>query len=570
MFPVVRNRRPAPTSGRAEDGSALLSVIGLMAVLAIIAVAISGATVRGLGYSTATRAGVQAQSAALAGVDAVQAAMSGGTCAGSYASSLTPQYSAIVKYSASTDPSPSLASFSTGCPGSSARYVMIQSTGYAAAPGGAGFSGQNAATVQAIFTYTSAASAIAGTGSAIYSYGSSNNLNSISVVPDGTIDANIVIYNQNGTLTCQNSTINGNVILSQGNFSPSGGCVVTGSVSVAGTVAMTSGALIKGNVSAGAASSPSVSVEQGTTVQGNVVAGGPVRVAGTVQGNVTAGPGTGTSTFTSGSKVNGKIVVSGDISADGAVRCPSPATWNNAGDACAIVQRGTTPTLPVYQVPGIVAPQAPSVPAWSHYSSPISDWTSLGYRLVTWSSSATGDCNIGSWNASYFTSALTSTVPTVIDATACSQVTLQLGGSLKLSSDIAIIARGFSLGPGNYDSADGSARSLRLIVPDNGAAGSAPSCPYTGNACHVNIYGALTMTSKIAAIVYTPGAIDNTNTTWRGQLYGKNVNTGQNITLTYLPVGIPSINLDTGSSIPAGPTSGVIGTRVSIRDTNGG
>jgi hypothetical protein len=72
------------------------------------------------------------------------------------------------------------------------------------------------------------------------------------------------------------------------------------------------------------------------------------------------------------------------------------------------------------------------------------------------------------------------------------------------------------------------------------------------------------MSSRIAAFVYTPGTIENSRNDWRGQMYGRQVNFGQSISITYVPIGLPGADLSSGSTPVGG--GGSIGALISSRE----
>ena len=560
------------TSAYSERGSSLIAVVATMAVTLVVSGTIAVVTYNALGTTTSTRASVQAQAAAEAGIDYAALSLNTATCAGTYTRSAVPVFSVKVAYGSSAS-----GPWTLGCPSATSTHVRLVSTGWASNLGIAGNSIGDTRYVEAVYQYVPASSGIAATGSAVYSYGLSNNLNSLNLVGDGSGASPDVMIRDAGTevLNCQNATVAGDVIIGTGNFQGAGGCLVKGNLSVGGTVALNSGAAVNGTVtssSTGAGSYSTVVEGSSTKVGEDVVAGGPVRINGNVAGSVTSGPATGfASIFPSASRIGGSITVAGDISSDGAARCNSNDTWEdpglNAAEACAIYQRGTSPALPAYLISGIAAPTAPSVPNWTDYTyTDGSDFTALGYNIVVWNNANTG-CQIGSWNLSVLTAVSSSTTPTLVDARACTNGLTLRPGAVDLSSDVAFIAPGFSLGPAAYDSSDGTPRQLRFIVPDATGSNTAPNCGYSGSNCRVNIYGTLTMTSSVTGLIYTPGTIDNNNTTWRGQEYGKIVNFGTTIQLTYTPMGLPGV--DFGGSAAAGSggsTRSALGPRVSIRD----
>jgi hypothetical protein len=542
-----------------ETGSALMAVVAVTAITMLIAATVTTMSVNALSVTVTTRSAVQADAAAAGGVDATLASLlssAGCTNGGGYSSTVGPVYHS------QTSQFVEGSGWSEGCPTAAASLVKIVSTGDSSEGGSKAQS-----TMESVYGYTPAGASGGGSGSSIFSYGGSNNLNSLttlgdSELPEGEL-ASVVIKNMpstinSGVLNCQNSTVNGDVTIESGSFQGAGGCVINGNLTVGGTVALNSGARVLGNVTAAGSSSYSVKIEGSTTwVGGSVVAGGPVRIAGTVSQSVTAGPGLGKSVLTASGRVGGAMTLSGGISADGAPACAPPLnTSSNASQACALKKALRIPAEPVYERAGIPAPVPPITPNWANYTYKSSDWVP-DFTPVVWS----GDkCNVGSWNIALLTNLAASTTSTVVDATACDSLTLQPNVALKWKANVAFIAKKFNLGPANHDSFDAVTRKMSFIVPGSGTS-TVPVCPLGD--CHVNVYGPIVMSGKIAALIYTPGIIDNSNSTWRGQMYGRQINFGQTIAVTFVPVGLPGV--DFGGQPAPSPGGGSIGTLISSR-----
>lgn len=574
-------------TGNSERGSAMIAVVGLMGITVVIGISVASASINALSFTSATRAGVQSQAAAEAGIDyTVGALKSTMTCAPSYTSPAgSPAFTTTVSY-ATTATIPSAATgWTPGCPPNSAKFVKIESQGTASAKGVAGATVGNKNKVEAIYNFVSAAAPIAASGAAAYSY-STGVLNNLTLLDGGNLNADVRI--KTGSVDCQSNTvINGNVRLANGSFQSSGSCRVTGSVAASQYVAVNGGSSIGGDVTAGGAAlytnSAAVTVVGtgnqsgggGKAVGGNVFAGGPVYTSGVIAGNVTATPLPGgalgvASTITPGStRIGGYLASAGEFTS-WAGRCVAPRdTWDAAGNACAIKQNGDVTGAVSYNVSGLTAPAAPSVPDWVDYDFNPAEWTALGYNVVTWP--GTNDyCRIDNRTNVFpaVTALSTYTIPTVIDARACTAYGLDFSQSsalnLTLKTDIAFIAPKIDVGKVIANSNNTTQRKMWFIVPDR-TANTLPT-PTAAN-CGVDIKNDTRIGSTVSAFVYTPCKISNSAAVWSGQMYGGTVTFDSNIQLTFQPVGLPNVNLDGGIIVTPTPGSpGGLGSRVSIRD----
>ena len=303
------------------------------------------------------------------------------------------------------------------------------------------------------------------------------------------------------------SVINGNVILAQGNASLNSGCTFNGNLSASGYVTVRNSS-VAGNVVAG--SPTSVNVYSTGSVNGNLTAAGPVIVGGVVGGNVVAGPATGTTS------VSGTIA--GSLTAAGTVALS-----------------GTVGGVLLPNAVGISAPIIPAVKAWTDFGYTASDWTGSGFTELV-----LNDCSTSGLQAAMTTS-LGSTTPVVVNALACSSGVdfTQLPASMKLHSDVAVIAKSFKLGGNAFDSTDSTIKRLWLVSPDSGtSANHTPDC--NGS---FTLGAGVQTSSTVNGMIYTPCQIANTATSWRGQIYSAGMTTPNPFTLTFAPVGLPGVNL---------------------------
>lgn len=250
-----------------DEGSALVAVLGVMAVGLILTTIIMTSIVGAYGFSSATRAGVQSQASADAGIAAAYTGLfTSGNCAvqatpGTYKSTTIPVYEAVVQYDTGTGWLP-------GCPLAAATRIQIVSTGTAQAPGANGASSGNVSKVEAVFTYIAPGVDPSGVGMYLFKGGT--------VESNSTLDlseangAGLMI--KNGNLDCakNNTVINGSVLVN-GNLSFTGSCRINGSAWVSGAAALGSGS-VRDNLSAASVTpNPPGSRVGGIYTQGAIV-----------------------------------------------------------------------------------------------------------------------------------------------------------------------------------------------------------------------------------------------------------------------------------------------------------
>jgi hypothetical protein len=567
---------------RDESGSTLVAVIGLMSVMAIVGSTIASVSAQSLQFTSSTRASVQAQASADAGIDATLANLtgSGSTCSANYNHTTAPIYSTAVSFTTATSIT-SATAWTTGCPTSSAKFVRVVSTGTATAKGLGDLSSGDVRKVEAIYNYSPVTTTIQGSGSASYSY-SNGGINDVKLLVAGSGAADIKIKKATSTITCQTNptTIGGSVYIGSGDFSTSNGCNITGSVYVGGSARIGSGSTVGGSVSAagiGKSSGDAVAYLAGGKVVGNVSAAGMFTMDGgsTVGGSVVSaklpnGSTGGASVVNpSGTKISGNLSTAGVIST-WANRCPAPNnTWDDAGNACSLTAAGAnvvTGTVK-YNQTGLVGPTAPTVPDWVDYNYASTDWTALGFTVVTWPNNS-DYCTIDNRTSTFaFAAALsTYTSPTVIDARACSKLVFSSSANLLITAktDIAFIANGFSIEGLRVRSSSTTQHKMWFVVSDK-TENSQPTC--TGSTGNITVGNSTNIESTISALAYTPCAIDNSSATWSGQMYGATTSFHSSTQLTYSQVGLPRVNLDgTDTTTVTTSSTNSIGTLVSIRD----
>ncbi|MHB1234483.1 MAG: bactofilin family protein [Microbacteriaceae bacterium] len=521
-------------AGRARDerGSALIAVIGIMGVASLVTMTMSGLSIGAISYTNTTRSGVQAQTAAESGIAVAAAALAASNCQPGFSNSTDPVYSVVVFFATSSAPG----TWSTGCPTTAdANQIRFISTGTA---------GTVVKKVEAIYNFVpnppASGTGITPSGPAIYSYAQTDSTVSNLTLNQASTARPTIEY-LSGSATCMaGSTINGDVVLGAGAASVTSGCTINGDLWASSTVTLQSGT-VTGNVNAaGVLSGTSVTLSSSATVSGSVYAAGPVSIAGKTGTNVVAGPEGGLSTFSQQSAVGGSLVTAG--------------TANYPAGAI----KGTVTT----NKSGIVIPATPVVPGWVDYAYNANDWktsTGAAYSVITLTS-----CDTTSL-ANALNTVQASLTPIILDTRACPTPPDFRGFNLTLNSDTVIIANAFTLGSNDIQSADNTEKRLWMIIPD-ASSDSAPTCPVNGYAKIVNH---VTVGSHVGAMMYSPCPIANSGDVWRGQFYASSVQSSSAFTLNYLPIGLPTVNLSTGVHSPP-PGSGVLGTRISIRDLNAG
>lgn len=401
-----------------------------------------------------------------------------------------------------------------------------------------------------------------------------------------TIDGGIVLGGDavsSGTLTITDGpTINGNV-WSAGDMTVSGGTTIKGNVSSGGKASLSSGS-VQGSVW----SVKDMVLNGGVKITGDAVSGGALNlVNGTVSRSTWS---SGTTTFTSSSHVSGKVTVStpsgllklggGDIGGDawaaGTADFPPYKTtisgkltartvtggvyqsWNgvtlygNAGGGIVVTPAPGPGAGPAATI-APVKPTAPSVADWVDFDYDKTQWAGFNETIVS------GNCTFAVLQSA---AASVGSGPGIIDARTCTGgVTIGSSDKLLLSNDLVIVAKNFSLGEGGGFKAT-SERKLWLINPDTVKDGK-PSCG-TGS---FSVGGGFTV-DNVTALIYSPcQVVLASGLNWRGQVFAGAANISGGATLSYVPLGLPGVDLGTGAPSGGGPASVFTpGALVSMRD----
>jgi cytoskeletal protein CcmA (bactofilin family) len=557
-----------------QRGSALLAVVGLMALGLLISVLLASSLTATFTFSSTSKAGVEAQVAAESGVAAARAGISAsGGCAaagGIFQSSGNPHYRSTVWRSIDGSV------WVRACPDLTTTQVRIISTGYAQGSAVGQATSQNQRIVESIFSYGAGSGGGNTPGNAMYVY-SAGNLDTYQINSSGVIASDIAVTT--GDFSCTGPTlIQGTVLVGQGSANLTNNCTIYNSLLASGSITMTSNSQIHGDATS---SGSSVTISNVTdTVGGSVYANGAMSTNGSVVGKVEA---VGPVTLVQGSSVGGDIwsgalvsisgTVGGSVttpgslkfvatgSVAGSIRIGGTLTYGkltNAAAASALISAGKVRGTIAYGQVGIATPvakAAPSLPAWVDISYNYSTWQAVGFATqLSWPSSI--GCRIGDTNSTSPSGALypwyqqlkNLTAPTVVDARACSSVSGNL--ALALKTDVAFIGTNFDFDSIVLTSADSQIHKIWFIIPDAQPTVPGPQCTRHGGNFVINTTS--TVSSQVNAFAYAPCSIAiNNGTVWTGQLYsGDMVGGGGTRVLNYVPLGVPGTSIGGGVTPP--------------------
>lgn len=393
---------------RDDRGSALVAVIGVLAVSVLVTVLISVSVVSALGFTTATRAGVQSQAAAEAGIAVAQASLMRGDCTtGLYESDTDLVYSVTISYVKD-------GVTSVGCPPEGASEVRITAAGEAV-DGGVIVSGSDKSTMEAQYVATS--SSVPASGAAIYAYSATGFGGSGSLVSVDGSDATVHI--KNGDVNCNGaSAVPDAFVVANGSLTASGSCNIGGSVWASDQVTLTGSIAVGGEV-----------VASGLKMTGSTRVGGTAWVTGhtdlawstRIQGHLT------TKTFSA----------------------PNP--------------NGSTPGGRTIIPSGPPAKPLPTVADWVDFNYDPADWPGFVERTIS------GNC---SFNVIQNAINDVLERPILLDARNCNgNFNISSYQTLQMKNDLVIVNNKFDLGGSARIAANGDYH-LWLITPDEVANGT--------------------------------------------------------------------------------------------------
>ena len=580
MFLAKNKSSRSSESARTQRGSALLIVVGVMALGLLISVLLASSLTATFTFSSTAKAGIQAQTAAESGVAVALAGLNTiGSCAaagGIYADNGNPHYRATIWRSMDG------ATWVKACPDLVTTQVRIISTGYAQGVGVGSANSQNQRIVESTFSYGVGTSGGNSPGKAMYVY-SAGNLDTYQVNSSGVIASDVGVTT--GNFSCTGPTlIQGSVLVGQGSANLTNNCTIYNSVLATGSITLTSNSQIHGDATSSGAGVTIANVTD--TIGGSVYANGEVSSNGAILGNVEA---VGAVTLVQGSSVGGSIKAGGLVSISssvgGSVSTPGNLDFvatgsiggsitiggtltygklSGAAAAAALKSQGKVAGTVLFGQSGVTAPvakSAPILPAWVDLSYNYSTWQANGFGTqLTWPSSL--GCRIGDASSTtpsgvlypWYQQLKNLSAPTVVDARSCASVSGNI--SLSLKTDVAFIGTNFDFDSITLTSADSQTHKIWFIVPDAQPTVAGPQCTKRGGNFVVNTSSSVS--STVDAFVYAPCSIAiNNGTTWTGQLYsGDMVGGGGTRVLNYVPLGVPGTSIGGG---PIPPTNGQVG-----------
>ncbi|GGH50428.1 hypothetical protein [Microbacterium album] len=466
-----------------DRGSVLVPVIGIAAIVLVLALLVASLTVSSLRTTQSTRASVQASAAAEAGIAWGVANFHGGELCGNGIRSADlrdedPAFVIEISFSTSATIEEAVASpegwRSDTCPGaaSGANFVRLTSTGF-------GGYGDSSRTVEAIYEYTSETTDPPRNpifSGAIFA-GTALNLEGGNLIR-GDMAADVYVNITTGTtLKCQGSSaIDGSLMVTTGNLELQS-CTVRGDVGAGGTVLVQNPSRVEGNVYSLANPGTSVTVSNGTTIGGTILARGGLKSQGR-----------------SDAAALDELV--------------SQNVLTSGGRASARLN-DLTVALPV-------------APTWPEMSMNSPDLAALGYDVVVLRSDQCRPAN-GNGLRELYEAHFGRSMKTVIDARACSK--LDMEGSdltLRLNADVIVLTpANVAMSRTVFESASGADHDLWFVHNDANREDAKPTCGHNGT---FEIKDGARVRERISALIYSPCSIvQNNGSEWRGQLVGGNV-----------------------------------------------
>ncbi len=515
--------RAAGRGRRADDGAALVMVLGVLMVTAVLAMTIASATLYATRVTSGTRAAVQARAAAEAGIDVVASQLfgAGGTCASATVTQAgTPAYSVQISYK----PAGYVGSVWTpGCPPGDASGVRLVATGSAATKA-ANVAAQNTKQVEQVWTRNTTGPAF--TKAIFGDLTMALNTNMVVNSPTGNKDADVFT---NGDFTCSSAmTVNGDLYVKGNALWSSTPCTVAGDVYIQGNFECPSGTTIGGNLyvqgwfqGKGNAGSPcKVTKDAWIGGSGSTSTHGGLKVGGSllVRGNYT---------MNGYPVVGGSIRVGGSIidSTNGNFWTQFPTATQNDGGV------GAPPAIPP-SADNTFPQLRTTSPQWTGWNAV--DWRTA--RLSTLSAPSENDV-CSPWSGA-LSKPLTITANTVLDARSYCSGSVDFNNlRIVLYADAVVFVNQYKqAGATEIVSGDGQPHSLYIVNPWT-SAGSTCSTSTTGVDF---VYGTWTQGANTKVMIYTAGKASMhmaPGPSIRGQIYACSVAADTGFTLTYDPVG---------------------------------
>lgn len=275
------------------------------------------------------------------------------------------------------------------------------------------------------------------------------------------------------------------------------------------------------------------------TVQGNLYVSGTINITGNCDvgrdmwagGNITIAAGGGAS-------VTGSVMTPGTLSI-------SSGTLPVGGTVFAASVSGSY-TSSGGLVTGVIT-TGPDVVAFPTAVYNSADWT--GWNIVRPLSTAFPCTRTGN-SITAPVSGTTNTLYLVTNPAGitggCTTVNLQSAATVTMKADITIYAPSFT-SQSNWTFVSDNAntpRKLRIIVPSS----SSSTCPVAG-AGNITFGGQFNVQPPVKAFIYTQGQVNTSGQlNMTGQLYSCSTNFGQNMTVNFAEVGIPTGAAGSGSA----------------------
>ncbi|PKI90256.1 hypothetical protein CW368_10785 [Actinomycetales bacterium SN12] len=336
-----------------------------------------------------------------------------------------------------------------------------------------------------------------------------------------------------GDFTCTSGgAIAGSVYLPAGTVLGAGGCEVKGDVYAEKDVTIGSGTTIRGDV---VSLSGSVTVTGGNTVDGSIYAKLDVTgsgLSGRFVQNIYAGRNLD---LAGGTPVARDRITYGNA-------FTHPANPGDAGWAVNSVAKAA-----------VRMPTLPTAPKWEGFTQ--TDLDALVSSGMFAKSNWTGGCE-HTWDHPMKAVIEGLTVPTLVDASACSKVDLPAQwNDLRLSTDVIFVAPSFNLLGQNFVSADGNEHRVWVISPEVPGRNCATATPINAQGIKMSPIG----NSKISGMIFTQCTVHfaNASEDWQGSIHAGMLTGNPNF--WYKPVGFPGRELPT----PGGGETGGSATKLS-------
>ncbi|GAB2515104.1 hypothetical protein GCM10027064_11080 [Microbacterium petrolearium] len=567
---------------RDARGSALIPAIGIAMVTLVIAATLTAATMTSLSRTDDTRDVVTAGFAAEAGVAVAQHALAAGCTTATDANDTEPFYRAVILRTTASGEQ-------AGCPAAGEPYRIV-STGYADARDFEARTGGR--TVEARYAVEVKGPTLVPSGPAIYAYSGSAFGGSGKLVALGGTESHLPeVHVHEGDVTCDGGSQGDVSWVVNGNLTVAGGCGMTGRAFVSGSVSVSGGGAVIG----------ADLVARDVTITGSGRVGGSIWVSdfanlenGSVGGNVVADDVTMKSMTISGSvwarddlttgwtgRIHTNAIVGDDLNflgvgigkdngADGNVWVSGTANLDSSAKSSKSFIKGELRAAEIkgdaknYPARYTVGPPSDVPPEPTHGPVPeVADWIDFPYDPELWSGftevEVAAPCGTPELRAAI---AAGGGLPTLLDARDCPSG-VNLGGGtdnvISLPADLAIYAKDFRLDGSAGFTASGDRR-VWLINADETDDGR-PTCGGETIAAG----GSFTFTN-VTTMMYSPCEVSvASGLSITGQIFAAGVSVAGDATLTYVPSGLPGVDLGDGTS--TGPTA-TPPTLDSYRDTS--